>query len=221
MEIVEDNTKREYINDSKKIKYFPDELKHAMHRILVNSGYSGTECLNILEKVIKEIRIDMTIGQLEASITESRFSTLIPVEDDHILEGMPAKRWPCKIVGPHNPTGKSLCPYDFTDKNPISFIFLDRCYNVNNWRDLIVKLSNILRSRHEQDFHNVLLLKGKKGRDFFCRASDIRPNIEHTALEGTDILVQTGTCASYKCELAYAMTSLFGYDTLDLRIQTR
>lgn len=217
------NREQKYAYDSKRVKYFPDELKHAIHRILLDSGYSGTECLNILEEIMKEIKIDITIGRLEASLLESRSPTLIPVDKESTLEVMNThmKRWPCKIVGPHNPTGKSLCPFDFTDTVPISFTFLDICYYVKDWKNLIVTLANILKSLHEQDFDNVLFLKGKKGRCFFCRRSDVRPNIEHTALEGTDILAQTGICADYKGELAYAMISLFRYKVQDLHILIR
>ena len=99
-----------------------------------------------------------------------------------------------------------------------AFTFCGNRYKVSSWRDMIVKLCEIVHSEHSDQFDEVLTLRGGKGRPYFSRHPDeVR---EPKEISGTDIYV-TATGAKTIKQIARRLITHFGYDENDLSYETR
>lgn len=104
---------------------------------------------------------------------------------------------------------------DYTGQNVRGFSFQNRRYDVSSWRDLLVRVCEIISQRNPSEFNRVLQLTGRK-RPYFSRNPDELRNPAPIAKSG--IFTETNLSANGKVRRACQVLSLFDYDTNDLSI---
>ncbi len=106
----------------------------------------------------------------------------------------------------------------YTGKSIIAFSFKGTRSPVSSWREMLIKITNIMLSNHREQFDKVLNLAGRKRPYFTRNPNEIRgPN----RIKNTDIYVETDLGANSIVKLSKNIIALFGYKDDDLSIETR
>jgi len=105
---------------------------------------------------------------------------------------------------------------EYTGKSISSFYFRGQRYEVRTWKELLMKLCDILNTTHRSEFHKVLQLKGRK-RQYFSRNKD--ELWEPRKIAGTNIFAETNLSANNIVKICLDLLALFGYSSSDLRIE--
>ena len=103
----------------------------------------------------------------------------------------------------------------YAGKKVSSFTFNNKTYEVRFWRDVLIRISEILFQTHRSDFNQVLSLVGRK-RPYYTKDKSLLrvPQI----IEGTNIYVETNLSANNIIELCHDIIGIFGYSKSDLKI---
>ena len=109
-------------------------------------------------------------------------------------------------------------PRVYSGKSIVSFTFKGVKYSVHSWKEMLIKITNIMLSNHKGQFDNVLNLKGWK-RPYFTRNPDELRTPEK--INNTDIYVETNLGANSIVKLSRVIIRLFGYKENDLSIEVR
>ena len=182
-----------------------DEIKGVL-KILELPFIDGIERQGIDEKPDGYI---LTMGQNDIGALFYQISQMLVVEEKE-----PQQEPPQPSIQPEIPT-PSQKDSDYTGKKPISFTFKGEVYEVKKWKDIVVKVSEILYNDHKNEFEKVLSLKGRK-RAYYSRTKE---NLHAPMLIGrTDIYVETNLSANHIVKLSNDAIDLFGYDENSLKI---
>lgn len=111
---------------------------------------------------------------------------------------------PVSIIG--NYTGKSIS----------SFYFKGSKYEVRSWKDLLIKLCEIVNLTQENEFNKVLDLAGRKRPYFSRNENELRAPLK---INNTDIFVETNLSANNIVKICLDMLAIFGYSSRDLGIE--
>ena len=104
---------------------------------------------------------------------------------------------------------------NFTGKAISCFWFKGEIYEVKSWKELLIKLCNILYNKHTNDFEKLFEIKGKK-RIYFTH--DKSQLIEPMQIPDTDIYVETNHSAMMITWICCKILSKFGYSNEDLKV---
>lgn len=107
---------------------------------------------------------------------------------------------------------------DYTGKSIVAFYFENKRYEVKSWRDMLVKICNIMFERHKENFDKVLNLKGKK-REYFTKYPQLL--IAPYRIKGTDIYIETHFNANSIVKLTKKIITIFGYKSEDIKIESK
>jgi len=107
---------------------------------------------------------------------------------------------------------------DYTGRSILSFSFKGRNYDAGSWKDMLLKVCEIVYKSHRGSFEAVLTLAGRN-RHYFTRNSAELLTPEKIA--GTDIYVETNLSAMGVVALSNKILSLFGYNESDLSIEAK
>ncbi len=110
-------------------------------------------------------------------------------------------------------TGKS-----YTGKSIIAFVFKGTRYEVRSWKDMLMKMCNIMVNTHRNSFEQVLNLVGRKRPYFTKSPGELRIPEQ---IKGTDIYVEVHLSANSIVKLSRDILALFGYGPDDLSIEVR
>ena len=104
----------------------------------------------------------------------------------------------------------------FTVTKPTAFTFKGEPYEVKSWKEMLVRLCEILYTAHEDQFEKkVLEMKSPRGLSYFSKNPDTLKNAR--MISGTVIYVGTGTRGSRSApKFAKNLIVHFGYDENDL-----
>ena len=107
----------------------------------------------------------------------------------------------------------------FTVTKPTAFIFNGQRHEVKSWKEMLVKLCEILYTAHEDQFEEQALeIKSPTGLPYFSRDPDTLKNAR--MINGTVIYVGTGTRgANTAPKFAKNLIAHFGYDENDLSFE--
>lgn len=106
----------------------------------------------------------------------------------------------------------------YTGKSIISFTFQGNKYSVRSWKEMLIKICELMLSAHRTQFDKVLNLAGRK-RPYFTRNPNELRNPER--INNTDIYVETNLSANSIVKLSRNILSLFGYQDDDLSLEIR
>jgi hypothetical protein len=90
-------------------------------------------------------------------------------------------------------------------------------YKVRSWKELLIKICNIMMSTHRNNFEKVLKLVGRK-RPYFTKNSGELRSPER--INGTNIYVEVNLSANSIVKLSENILALFGYKEDDLVVET-
>ncbi len=131
----------------------------------------------------------------------------MPTQDMHTLS-------PKKIKSnqkAHTPTG-------YTGKSITAFVLDGTRYPVKSWREMLVKVCNLMRLKYPNTLNKVLNITGNK-ISYFSK----NPNRQKAPkrIEGTDIYVETNLSANRIVVITKRVLTTFGYPEDALKIETR
>lgn len=106
---------------------------------------------------------------------------------------------------------------DFTGKKVKAFNFLNQTYEVSSWKEVLIKLCEILYKKHHNEFRKVLNLKGRNRKYFSFNKKDLfRPQL----IPSSNIYIETNFSANNIAKICFDLLSLFKYPNDVLKITT-
>ena len=116
-------------------------------------------------------------------------------------------------------TQNSRIPLEgYSGKSIISFTFKGDKYSVRSWKEMLIKICNLMLSAHREQFDKVLNLVGRK-RPYFTRNPHKLRSPER--LNNSDIYVETNLSANSIVKLSQNILALFGYGESDFSVELR
>lgn len=103
----------------------------------------------------------------------------------------------------------------YKGKSISAFYFKNAKYEVYTWKNLLVKLAEIIYESHSSDFKKVLTLKGKKRPYFTYDKNELRVPQK---INKTNIFVEVNLSANFIIKICHKLLATFGYLNNDLRI---
>lgn len=97
-----------------------------------------------------------------------------------------------------------------------AFNFKKTRYEVRFWKDILIKICNLMSSIHRNNFERVLNLQGRKRPYFTKKANELRIPEK---IEGTDIFIEINLSANSIVKMCLDILSLFGYSKEDFTIE--
>ncbi|MFH2068420.1 MAG: type I restriction endonuclease [Candidatus Omnitrophota bacterium] len=104
---------------------------------------------------------------------------------------------------------------NYTGKNISSFYFRDSKYEVRSWKNLLIRLCEIL-STNRIEFDKVLTIVGRKRPYFTRNANELRVPEK---IRNTDIYVETNLSANSIVKFCFEVLAVLGYSEADLKIE--
>lgn len=109
-------------------------------------------------------------------------------------------------------------PESYTGKSIIAFTFKGIRYEVHSWKDMLIKITNLMLSTHRDNFERVLNLVGRKRPYFTKNPNELRiPE----RIDNTNIYIEINLSANSIVKLSKSIISLFGYKEDDLFIEVK
>ncbi|MCD6238198.1 MAG: restriction endonuclease subunit R [Thermotogae bacterium] len=106
----------------------------------------------------------------------------------------------------------------YAGKSIVAFTFKGTRYPVRSWKEMLIKITNLVLSAHREQFYKVLNLRGRK-RPYFTRNPNELRNPER--ITNTEVYVETNLSANSIVKLSKSIISLFGYKEDDLSTEVR
>lgn len=103
----------------------------------------------------------------------------------------------------------------YTGKSISAFHFNGTKYQVDTWKGLLIKILEIIYSKHGKDFSKILNIPGKK-RQYFSYDSQTLDTPQK--FDDTNIYMETKLSSKAIVKLVYELIKLFGYSDNDLAI---
>jgi len=105
----------------------------------------------------------------------------------------------------------------YTGKSISSFYFRGAKYQVRSWKDLLIKLCELINASDKDEFEKALKIVGRR-RPYFTRsANELR---SPQKINGTNLFVETNLSANNIVKICIDMLAVFGYAENELRIET-
>jgi len=108
---------------------------------------------------------------------------------------------------------------DFSHKQIKSFVFLNKKYSPESWKDMLIKFCDIMYKSHSKEFYKSLTLRSTNQRYFSKNKNEFFGN-SPVQINETEYWIMTNLNANQIVKLIYKMMDLFGYKIKDLDIIT-
>lgn len=105
---------------------------------------------------------------------------------------------------------------NYIGKNIKAFSFAGSRYEVNYWRELLLRLSEIIYEKHQEEFDNLLSLRGNKRVAFSKDEKDLRAPIR---VNESEFFVETNLSANSIVRRCHKILNVFGYSQNELKIE--
>lgn len=125
-----------------------------------------------------------------------------------------------KIPTPELPSNKIPLQSSegYIGKTILAFTFKGTRYPVTSWREMLLKITNIMLSANKEQFDNVLNLQGRKRLYFTKNPNELR---SPKRVDNTDIYVEANLSANGIVRLSKSIITIFGYREDDLSIEVK
>jgi len=132
-----------------------------------------------------------------------------------IISEIPGRKIEVSRPSPIRPESSSISG-SYTGRTITSLYFRDSRYEVRSWKELLLKLCDIMNTRHKTEFDKTLNLAGRKRPYFSRNENELRAPEK---INNTDIFVETNLSANSIVKICLDMMSVFGYSGNDIRIE--
>ena len=126
---------------------------------------------------------------------------------------------PVKEAAKKTPAATKSAKIDFSHKQIKSFVFLNKKYSPESWKDMLVKFCDIMYKSHSKVFYKSLTLRSTNQRYFSKNKNEFFGN-SPVQINETEYWVMTNLNANQIVKLIYKMMDLFGHKIKDLDIFT-
>ena len=191
--------------------------------------YKGQQKLNILKETLPKAWnkiIDEANDSLIDLINDTTEKLCGYKADSDMIEQFLSKHKDNLIISTIAPTRITppirltpiLTPVSYSGKSISSFYFRGSHYEVRSWKELLIKLCDILKTTHGSEFDKTLNIVGRKRPYFTRNANELRfPE----KISNTNIFVETNLSANSIVKICFDMLAVFGYSINDLRMEVR
>jgi hypothetical protein len=107
---------------------------------------------------------------------------------------------------------------DFIGKSIVSFRLGETKYDVKSWKEMLLKICEVVAAKHREDFEIVLTLSGPNGEYFSVNPYKL---LTCEKIPGTEMYVDVNLSDLGVVALSHRVLSLFGYKEKDLSIETK
>ena len=107
---------------------------------------------------------------------------------------------------------------DYAWKSVVAFTLKGTRYPVHSWKEMLIKIMNLMLSNHREQFCKVFNLVGRS-RPYCTKNSNELRSPERIA--NTDTYIETNLSAKQIVKLSKNIIKLFGYSEDDLSIEAR
>jgi len=104
---------------------------------------------------------------------------------------------------------------DYAGKNIASFSFKGTKHDVKSWKEMLLKVCEIISTKHKDDFETVLTLSSRN-REYF--STNPYALLTSEKISGTDLFVDVNLSEIGVVALSHKIIKLFGYEEEDLSI---
>lgn len=136
-------------------------------------------------------------------------------KDQLLISGVPPTRGAPPTI-PKITRRPASISTSYTGKSISSFYFKGSQYKVRFWKDLLIKLCDILNTIHGTEFDKVLSLRGRKRPYFSHNNNELW---EPRRISNTDIFAETNLSANSIVKICFDVLAVFGYSSNDLKIE--
>ncbi len=112
----------------------------------------------------------------------------------------------------------SMDTESYSGKTVVAFTFKGKRYEVHTWREVLIKVTNIMLSTHKEQFDKVFSIVGRKKSYFTKDPSEL---IDPKEIGNIGIYVETTLSANRIVKLSRDIIELFGYKRNQLHIEVR
>lgn len=113
-------------------------------------------------------------------------------------------------------TSAGITGQSFTKTKPYSFIFLGEKYEINRWRQLLLKICGIMFEKHKSNFNTVLTILKKNGSPYFSyNPDDLKDGLE---IKGSGIFVEGWFNANNIVKMTMRTLKHFNYSENDIEL---
>ena len=106
----------------------------------------------------------------------------------------------------------------YKGKSIVAFTFKGTRYPVRSWKEMLIKITDLMLHAHGEQFYKVLNLVGRKRPYFTRNPNELRAP---ERINNTEIYVETNLSANSIVKLSKRIIELFGYREDDLSIEVR
>ena len=172
------------------------------------------------EKIITEP--DERLVELLADTTEKLcgYKPDSEIVEQFLLAEVPITQTEEKEISTHMqlPSRRISRSPSYIGKSIVAFTFKGTRYPVRSWKEMLIKITDLMLHAHGEQFYKVLNLVGRKRPYFTRNPNELR---EPERINNTEIYVETNLNANSIVKLSKHIIELFGYREDDLSIEVR
>ncbi len=188
------------------IKTFAENLPIAWNKLIEEADEILIELLaEKCEEICGKKPEDDTISKFILSFNKPLIEKKV-----YKVENIKEEKTPTKI-----PT---LYKSTYINTTITSFVFEGKKYLVSTWKDLLVKMCELMKSSYGESFDRVLAVKGPRKPYFSNTEEDLRAPY---LISGTKIYVETNLNAGRIVKVVQRMINLFGKSESGLQIENK
>ena len=172
------------------------------------------------EKIITEP--DERLVELLADTTEKLcgYKPDSEIVEQFLLAEVPITQTEEKEISTHMqlPSRRISRSPSYIGKSIVAFTFKGTRYPVRSWKEMLIKITDLMLYAHREQFYKVLNLVGRKRPYFTRNPNELRAP---ERINNTEIYVETNLNANSIVKLSKHIIELFGYREDDLSIEVR
>lgn len=107
---------------------------------------------------------------------------------------------------------------DYTGQSIVAFIFRGTKYPIRSWKELLITITNLMHTAHNDHFDLILNLVGRTMPYFTKNPNKLTRPVK---INNTNIYVETNLSANSIVRLSKKILAHFGYDEKELTIEVR
>ena len=210
-------------------KQNPAKIAQIFINLLSKENVSSGKAIENAEDLCKRYQIAESLPAAWDQLVKGKISDLLTTKTEELCGHRPSKtevdqflskvRFPQITSHPSapepdpapRPDSKPSGPV--TGKKPTEFTFNGSRYEVTSWKNMLVRLCEIVHSAHRDRFEEVLSLKGRTIPPFSRDASGLAAPVE---INNTGIFVEAHGAAQAIVKRAERLIIHFGYNKTDL-----
>ncbi len=209
------NAERTY-RSQQKVNILKQTLPKAWNQIVEEDNSLLIDMINETAEKICGFKADNQL--IEQFLAEHKDRLLIKISTQTALKAIAprqhTKSTPTQDKPQNNNTSVTIRE-NYTGRSVSSFRFNGTNYDVRSWKEMLMKICDILYHRHGNEFDRVLSLVGRNRPYFTRNKNELRVPEE---FDKTGIFIETNLSSNQIVSICHRMAALFGYSGENLTV---